>query len=81
MASTTSSFRIPEDLKIRLDAAVRQLKKPKNRVITEALQEYLDRHSPDALRAEARRQSILASKIKWKDEEFWEKLSAEVWRD
>jgi hypothetical protein len=33
----------------------------------------------DLLRAEARRQSIAASKKKWKDAKLWEEAVAEVW--
>ncbi|HEY7338916.1 MAG TPA: ribbon-helix-helix protein, CopG family [Bryobacteraceae bacterium] len=79
MASSTSSFRITDELKAQLEATAHRMNKGKNRIINEALKEYLDRHNPEWLRAEARRQSLLASKHKWKDEEFWEKLGAETW--
>jgi len=78
MASSTSSFRVPDDLKIRLENAARSLKKGKSRIINEALQEYLDRREKTDLRKEARRQSILASQMKWKDQELWEKAASEV---
>lgn len=53
------------------------MNKGKNWIINQAVTEYLDRHNQDALRGEARRQSILASKREWRDEGFWEKIAAE----
>jgi hypothetical protein len=55
--------------------------KGKNWIIRQALAEYLQRHNLDLLRAEARRQSIAASKKKWKDAKLWEGALAEVWDD
>jgi hypothetical protein len=81
MASSTSSFRIPDDLKASLEETALRMHRGKNWIINQALKEYLDRHNQDWLRAEARRQSLLASKKKWKDEEFWEKIAAETWND
>lgn len=81
VASSTSSFRISDQLKARLDEAALRLKKGKNWIINQALDEYLSRNSLEALRVEARRQSLLASKKRWKDEKFWEKAAAEVWND
>lgn len=81
MASSTTSIRIPDDLKLRLENTARQMNKGKNWIIKQALAEYLQRHNMDLLRAEARRQSIAASKKKWKDEEFWTRIAAEVWDD
>ena len=81
VASSTTSIRIPDDLKIRLESTARRMSKGKNWVIKQALTEYLERHNQDWLRAEARRQSIAASKMKWKDEKFWEEALAEVWDD
>ena len=79
--SSTSSFRIPDELKVRLDQAAERMKKRKNWIITRALEEYLARHSQEAFRAEARRQSLAASAHQWKDEEFWEKMAAEAWSE
>ena len=70
MRSTTSSYRIPEDLRVRLEHTARQLKKGKNWVINRAIEEYLDRIHPDCLAAEARRQSLLASSVVTADEDF-----------
>jgi predicted transcriptional regulator len=81
MASSTTSIRLPNDLKALLASTSRQMKKPKGTLITQALREYLQRHNRELFLAEARRQSILASKKKWKDEDFWEKIGAEVWND
>jgi predicted transcriptional regulator len=79
VASSTTSVRIPDDLKDRLESTARRMNKGKNWIIKEALAEYLQRHNMDLLRAEARRQSIAASKKKWKDAKLWEEAVAEVW--
>ena len=81
MASSTSSFRVSDELKARLEEASRRMKKGKNKILTEALQEYLDRHNQDSLQAEARRQSLIASRTKWKDQDAWERAVAEAWND
>jgi predicted DNA-binding protein len=81
VGSSTSSFRIPDDLKMRLESTARRLNKGKNWIINRALKEYLERQNQDRLRAEAVRQSVLASKKKWKDENLWEQALAEVWDD
>lgn len=72
MKSSTSSFRIPEDLRIRLEETARHLKKGKNWIINRALQEYLEKAHREALAGEARRQSLLASAITPEEEEFWQ---------
>jgi predicted transcriptional regulator len=79
--SSTSSFRISDELKAQLEEASARLNKGKNWIINQALKEYLERHSFEALRAEARRQSILASKTPFEGEEDWEKMAAEVWNE
>ena len=71
--STTSSFRISEELKARLEQTSRHLKRGKNWVINRALEDYLDRVGHDALAAEARRQSLVASGVVTEDENFWRK--------
>jgi predicted DNA-binding protein len=73
LKSTTSSFRISEELQVRLDQTSRHLKRGKNWVITRALEDYLDKVGHDALAAEARRQSLLASGAVTEDEKFWRK--------
>ena len=79
--SSTSSFRISHDLRSRLDEAARRMNQRKNWIINRALEEYLNRHGGARLREEARRQSLLASRKRWKDEALWEKAAAEVWDD
>jgi predicted transcriptional regulator len=79
VASSTTSIRIPDDLKLSLESTARRMSKGKNWIIKQALTEYLQRHNMDLLRAEARRQSIAASKKKWKDAKLWEEAAAEVW--
>ena len=79
MASSTTSIRLPDEIRSSLESASRRMSKGKNWIIKQALKEYLDRHSQDQLRSEARRQSLLASKRKWKDEKLWEHAAAEVW--
>ena len=79
MAPSTSSFRISDELKFRLEEAARRMNKGKNWIINRALEEYLERHNQTELRKEARRQSLLASRKGWKDEAFWERAAAEVW--
>lgn len=80
MGSTTSSFRISDDLRIRLDKAARRMKKRKNWIINQALREYLAKTNRQAFIEEARRQSILASSVEWPDQEFWERCAAEAIR-
>lgn len=81
MKSTTSSFRIPEDLRIRLEETSRYLKKGKNWIINRALEEYLAKNRLGALAAEARRQSLLASAVTTEVEKFWQDEADEAgWR-
>ncbi|MCW5976634.1 MAG: ribbon-helix-helix protein, CopG family [Bryobacteraceae bacterium] len=79
MGTSTSSFRIPDDLRARLEETARRLNKGKNWILNRALKEYLDRHSREGFLHEARRQSLEASRREWKDEAFWERLSDETW--
>ena len=69
--STTSSFRISNELRVQLEEAVHRLKRGKNAIITEALQEYLNRIDQQRFLEEARRQSILASAAPGEDEDAW----------
>jgi predicted DNA-binding protein len=73
MKSSTSSFRISEDLRIRLERTARHMGKGKNWLINRALEEYLNRAGGEALAVEAQRQSLAASGTATKDEEFWQK--------
>ena len=78
--SVTSSFRMSESLRMRLEAAARHLGKRKNWVISRALEEYLAKTSRESLAEEARRQSLLASRATTADERFWmEQAGAEDW--
>ncbi len=82
-ASTTTSIRLPKELKRELERKARSSKRGKNWVIKEALELYLLGSSHDALRAEARRQSILVSKHETKDDAVWTEQAAgeiEGWR-
>jgi predicted transcriptional regulator len=81
MASSTSSFRISDELKARLEETARRLQKGKNWILNRALEEYLARHSATNLREEARRQSLLASRKRGKDQELWESAAAETWHE
>ena len=81
MASSTSSFRIPDELKLRLEATARRMNKGKNWILNRALEEYLERHGREDLAAEARRQSLLASRQPWKDQQAWEDTVAETWNE
>ena len=81
MGSSTSSFRLSDELKARIEEASRRMKKGKNRILTDAIREYLDRHSQDSLREEGRRQSLIASCANWKDQDAWERAVAEAWND
>jgi predicted DNA-binding protein len=60
VSSTTSSFRISDELRIRFESAAIQTGKGKNWILNQALREYLERMREDSLAAEARRQSLLA---------------------
>lgn len=57
------------------------MNKGKNWIINRALEEYLERHNKTHLRQEAKRQSLLASRKRWKDEGVWEKAAGDVWND
>ena len=72
MKSVTSSFRISEPLRARLEQTARHMRKRKNWIIHRALEEYLAKTHREALAAEARRQSILASAVTTPDAEFWQ---------
>jgi predicted transcriptional regulator len=81
VGSSTSSFRIPDDLRIRLDETSRRMNKGKNWIINQAVEQYLERHSQAGLREEAKRQSRLASRKCWKDAPGWEKAAGENWNE
>ena len=57
------------------------MSKGKNWIINQAIEEYLSRHGDAALRQEARRQSLLASRKRWKDQDFWDTIGSETWNE
>jgi predicted transcriptional regulator len=61
-ASTTTSIRLSKELKRELERKARSTRRGKSWVIKEALELYLLGSSHDALREEARKQSLAASK-------------------
>jgi predicted transcriptional regulator len=75
MRTVTSSFRMSRDLRRRLEETARSLKKRKNWIIIEALEEYLQRKHRAALAAEARRQSLLVRAAEHEDDNFWDQLA------
>ena len=81
MASSTSSFRIPDHLRLRLEETARHLGKGKNWILNQALEEYLSGPGRGGLANEARRQSILASRTGSADATFWAKRAdSRGWR-
>ena len=79
--SVTSSFRISEETRDRLEETAGYLGKGKNWIITRALEEYLDRVGRETLAKEARRQSLAASGAVTEDEEAWAaQADTEDWR-
>ena len=71
MSSTTSSFRISDELRARFESAASQSGKGKNWILNQALREYLERMREDSLAVEARRQSLLACGKATPEERFW----------
>jgi predicted DNA-binding protein len=70
-----------QSLRRRLEETARRLGKPKNRVIIQALEEYLAQMHRASLARDARRQSLLASHVTTADETFWMKQAAvEDWK-
>jgi len=82
-ASTTTSIRLPKALKRELERKARSSKRGKSWVIKEALELYLLGSSHDALRAEARKQSLLVGRHSVRDDADWTDQAAaetEGWR-
>jgi predicted DNA-binding protein len=76
MGSSTSSIRIPDGLRKRLERTAKRLKRGKNSIINEALDEYLRRIDREELAVEARRQSLLASEKDHHEEtEAWARMA------
>lgn len=72
MHGITTSIRLPPQLREELEKAAHTLHRGKNWIVTEALQEYLAKLHHHELAKEARRQSILASRKKRKEDKSWE---------
>jgi predicted DNA-binding protein len=70
-ATVSTSVRLPRELSRELARKARSTKRGKNWVIKEALELYLLGSSHDALRKEARRQSLLVSRQSTKDDADW----------
>ena len=77
-ASSTTSIRLPKELKRELERKARSTKRGKSWVIKEALELYLLGSTHDTLRAEARKQSLLVSKRESKDDVIWAKQAGEI---
>ena len=69
--SVSTSIRIQARLAARLERAATRLSRGKSWIITRALEEYLAKVGQDTLAAEARRQSLLASRGSAKADSFW----------
>ena len=78
--STTTSIRLPDDLRSQLDAAAESLHRGKNWVIVQALREYLARMQRDALAQEARRQSLKVAEITGEEHEWMDSMDDTGWR-
>jgi len=69
----TTSIRMDGALAHRLKDASSKLNMRKNGIIVRAIEEYLDKHSDNLLKGEARKQSLLASRLDSTDEcKAWE---------
>jgi predicted transcriptional regulator len=72
---------MPDELRQRLERTARRLKKGKNWIINQALDEYLLKLDRDALAREARRQSLLAKSTEEGETAFWENtVDTHGWR-
>jgi predicted transcriptional regulator len=71
--SLSTSIRLSNDELIRLERAALCSGKNRNKLIREAIKEYLDRHEYDLIAAEIRRQSLLiAANEAPEDMEFYD---------
>ena len=78
--SITTSVRMSEDLRLRLERRAYETGKGKNWVVNEALRQYLIASDQISITDEARRQSILASNIKHESGDFVEAVDFEDWK-
>ena len=72
MKAITTSFRLPPELRQRLEETARRLGRGKNWIIVQALEEYLTKRDDQTFIEEARHQSLRASSVITPDEAFWE---------
>jgi predicted transcriptional regulator len=77
----TTSIRLTTELREQLEKAAHTLHRGKNWIIVKALEEYLAKVNRDKWAKEAKRQSILASKIKTEEEKAWERdMEEDEWK-
>ena len=72
MPTSTTSIRLASDLKQKLELAAKKLHRGKSWVIATALTEYFIKLDIPNLAAEARRQSLLATKNTSQEDKHWE---------
>lgn len=81
MKAITTSFRLPPELRQRLEETARRLGRRKNWIIVQALEEYLAKRSDPTFREEARLQSLRTSGVVTPEEAFWEDAAGTTdWR-
>jgi predicted transcriptional regulator len=78
--SLSTSIRLSNDELIRLERAALCSGKNRNKLIREAIKEYLDRHEYDLIAAEIRRQSLLSAQndrpedVEFFDPDIWDEI-------
>jgi len=75
----TTSIRLPPTLREQLEKATHHLHRGKNWIITKALEEYLEKLHQNVLAEEAHRQSLLASQVENKDEDWEQNTDTRGW--
>ena len=70
--SITTSIRLPQNIRVRLEKASHSLHRGKNWIITRALEAYLAKLHQNTLMHEARRQSIRAGRADKRESKHWE---------
>jgi predicted DNA-binding protein len=80
MPSSTSSYRISDKLRRRVEKYASTSGKGKNTVLLEALEEYLERHEAESIREKARRQSLAASHLDRVLPDFTEAMDTDQWK-
>lgn len=78
-AGITTSMRIPPLMRDRLIYAEKLLQHSKNWILLQALEEYLSKLEETNLKAEARRQSLLANNTPFDDDAWFEAADHEGW--